>query len=390
MTPAVGAPESVPTTPKNHRDLVAAIDVAKHPGGPWVAKLAQCTVELIGVVESPGARGCARWKPDGSAANVAPFSNGAIEFSTPSEEPSKRPRLILLHIRDLPDDSPWPVFRFEPSIGLRYLERPGSARDNALRNYYLLYTLLDSSTPTAKLRVGIDSGAWETVITQQPDRLGEASYSRDGKVWKVTFLGTKMAGKCDDTTVVTLKTDEPEGTWRMRLVAIARDGSEHPSWISSGRGLSTSSGVGTGTASFDRLPLSSIKEFRLQVRPFSWVEFSNIALQPSKVSSTEKTPAVPSNRYGGNEGKVLGTASELPSPPVASSDVSRIQSKPPFQARLPNERHRRAARRRGEPVQKPPLVAARRLAAARVGRTMNSARRRSLQQTRLAANSPSD
>ena len=33
---------------------------------------------------------------------------------------------------------------------------------------------------------------------------------------------------------------------------------------------------------FWNLPLSSIKEFRLQVRPYHWVDFQNISLQPGQ------------------------------------------------------------------------------------------------------------
>ena len=52
-----------------------------------------------------------------------------------------------------------------------------------------------------------------------------------------------------------------------------------------------------GTAVFSGLPLSSIKEFQFQVRPYDWVEFKNVSLQPGRativrvVSSVDSTNA---------------------------------------------------------------------------------------------------
>ncbi|MFV1967739.1 MAG: hypothetical protein ACC628_20095, partial [Pirellulaceae bacterium] len=64
------------------------------------------------------------------------------------------------------------------------------------------------------------------------------------------------------------------GKLKTRLVAVANDGSEHASLIGY---------IGNnGTAVFRGLPLSSIKEFKFQVRPYDWVEFKNVSLQPGQ------------------------------------------------------------------------------------------------------------
>ena len=111
------------------------------------------------------------------------------------------------------------------------------------------------------------------MVTQQPNRLGTVSYSRGGQELKVAFLKTEEDPKYGgDVTRVTLTSTEPYGRVRTRLVAVAEDGAERPSWISETGG--------PGSAVFNR-PLSSIKEFRFEVRPFAWVEFSDTALEPT-------------------------------------------------------------------------------------------------------------
>jgi hypothetical protein len=59
-------------------------------------------------------------------------------------------------------------------------------------------------------------------------------------------------------------------------VATDSEGKEHVpgTWGGESRGNSSND-----TAIFHDLPLSSIKEFRFQVRPYYWVEFKNVSLQ---------------------------------------------------------------------------------------------------------------
>ena len=45
------------------------------------------------------------------------------------------------------------------------------------------------------------------------------------------------------------------------------------------------------TATFANLPLKQIKEFRFQARPFYWVEFCNVAIQPGQKTDVQVEPA---------------------------------------------------------------------------------------------------
>lgn len=169
--------------------------------------------------------------------------------------------------------------------------------------------------PTAQstdLVVGLSMGAWETVITRKGGRGGTATYSRDGEEWKVAF-GSPMIRKVSshpattgkvsnrettqvvprpkehsrqttgrvterETTQVVVKSPyETCGRWNKRLVAVADDGSEQASSVFGWQHMSDNF-----TAVFYNLPPSAIKELRLQLRPFYWVEFQNVSLVPGR------------------------------------------------------------------------------------------------------------
>jgi hypothetical protein len=122
----------------------------------------------------------------------------------------------------------------------------------------MFYMTFLASAPTTDFRVGVSMGTWETVITQPPDRGGRQTFSQDNEQWTVVF-GKAPKMRFSHTV--------PRGRLAMQLVAVADDGSEH------------AKSVPSGPAEF-RWPVSTIKEFRLQVRPYHWVEFQDVSLQP--------------------------------------------------------------------------------------------------------------
>jgi len=45
--------------------------------------------------------------------------------------------------------------------------------------------------------------------------------------------------------------------------------------------------VASAEGRFNGLPLSDVKEFRFEARPYAWVEFRNISLQPGQRTQVE-------------------------------------------------------------------------------------------------------
>jgi hypothetical protein len=108
-----------------------------------------------------------------------------------------------------------------------------------------------------------------------------------------TAIRKRGAGEsASGTRIVVKPTVYTYGQWNRRLVAVAYDGREHARMIPGGIDGDS------GEVVFDKLPLSLIKEIRLQVRPYCCVEFDNIALQPG--DKTQVT-VVSSDDLGNNK-----------------------------------------------------------------------------------------
>ncbi len=248
------------------------VEVEKEQIAPLVGHLLQGTVELVGVTNYPPNAQSKWWKPDGSATDLGPFLPRSMQLPLSS---NKKPMVFLLRLKDLPSDASWPSWDIEPYAGRWEGSRVLDVQGKVVPNYKMFCAELGASARTAKLRVGVSAGAWASVIIQKADSLGTSSFSKDGKQWTVTFLKAEMAeGLAEDSTRVTLTSTDSYGIWHKRLVAVSDNGIEY----------TTSLGYrgNDGTALFQRLPLSSIKEFRFQVRPYDWVEFKNVSLQPGQ------------------------------------------------------------------------------------------------------------
>ncbi len=305
-------------------------------GPPFIGRLPWGTVELVGITYYPPTKQSQWWQPDGSAARIGAFRPrktrhmrvltdekvlgflvrfenmpadaspdpiGGINSSTTPRWVSGSPWWVsgtrswvagsgrrLSNPCSDPIDGLWEAVSSVDmdAYGVPIAGKAGSspstptasadtyARGNIAPNYYkMYYTKLDKFSPTTDLRVGVSMGAWETVVSRKPDIAGVSTFSRDGQEWTVSFgkATTSHETAAGDTTQVVLRSTRTWGLWTKRLVAVASDGSEHVTSIGN------NVGGDTGTAVFRNLRLSSIKEFRLQVRPYHWIEFKNISLQ---------------------------------------------------------------------------------------------------------------
>ena len=82
--------------------------------------------------------------------------------------------------------------------------------------------------------------------------------------------------------------------WETRVVAVDKDGQEHASSGSNSGGEAFEQ----QTATFSQLPLENVSEFRFQVRPYRWVEFRNVSLEPDQPTQVEIVDAK-DERHGG-------------------------------------------------------------------------------------------
>ena len=257
------------------KTVVSTVD----QGTRFIGHLTQGTVELLGVTNYPPTAESEWWKPDGSPVELGTYLPRA-PHNPPL--PRKKSMAMLIRLKDLPADASWPAWRISPSVGFWEGNAVVDERGETIEGYKMFCPDFEKTAETADFRVGIDTGPWETVITQKPDSLGASSFSRDGGKWDVVFQKAIEDQPVGTFKVTFTKTDS-YGVWKTRLVAVADDGDEEATLIGY-RGEN-------GTARFHHTELSSVKEFRFQVRPFDWVEFKYISLSPELKTEVEVVSA---------------------------------------------------------------------------------------------------
>ena len=273
----------------------------------FVGHWPQGSVELVGIAACPPNEESQWWKPDGFPADLGPFLARPDQLSVPLK---RKPLALLLRIKDVAQDASWPAWDHEPGGNWSATEVV-NPQGEKVEEYDLFCAEFGKWTKTAVLRVGIDSGEWKTVSTQEASDLGSSSFDVDGHMSTVTLVQAKPdERRGGNSTHVDLTSNEPYGSCRSRLVAVTDDGSEHAAWISSSGG--------EGSATFVGVPVSSIKEYRFQIRPYKWIEFKNFALQPGQradvkiVSSGKPVPpeAVPEEKVTVAESREAGEDEE--------------------------------------------------------------------------------
>jgi hypothetical protein len=257
--------------------------VSRATSGPFVGLLPQGMVQLVGLTEYPLTKQSRWFQPDGSAAELEPM---LVRRNHLRNRGHQRALSFLVRIQSLPPDaSPWPAWKLPPAPEWS-AESVVDASGRTIPDCHILAAVLPASLATATLRVGFGMGPWETVLKLNPENGSTGSFSRDDKQRTVTLQQAEEVGQpaCASTRV-TLRHTVRYPAWELRLAAIDHYGKEHVSSLGGHGG-----DVSIDMAYFDKLPLSSIKEFHFQLRPYSWVEFKNVSLRAGQKTKVEVVP----------------------------------------------------------------------------------------------------
>lgn len=249
------------------REAASIVDIVERSVGPWIVSLRQGNLELVAISRHPSA-GQPWWQPNGTLYPLQPFDTSG-RFTL--HDPSMIHRELVFRV---PDDATLELRRSTPSGGAGGSGTP-TLDGRALHGFRCVPAAFPESARTANLYLAVAMGPWETVDQHE----GTGSYSSSGRRlgstdWTVSF--TAAVERADGSTVVSVahtKVDQ-----QTRVVAIDQQGQEHTA------SRSQSSAIGNVTqytATFQELPLEQITEFRLQARPYHFVEFRNVALNPT-------------------------------------------------------------------------------------------------------------
>jgi beta-lactamase regulating signal transducer with metallopeptidase domain len=252
----------------------------KKQQGDFSIKLSNgTTVELVGVCEHPS-KDKQWWAPDGNMLEKNPYDEINVSIASGFGRQAIEAAVQISNYDENYD------------VGFRYqvedAKNSGSGecrKEN--RNLAGLYSLVfdqPKNSASSKIKLGIASGSWMTLQTKEADFHGV--YSKMPVIWHEP---TENGGK----TII--NTAHTKSEMNVRVIAIDKSGSEYAGSSSSGWENDFES-VQTEFS----LPLSDIKEFKFQVRPYDWVEFKNVSLK-SGLKTDVQTGAVEKVSSGTDE-----------------------------------------------------------------------------------------
>ena len=229
----------------------------------WVRTLPNgATVQLVGVSTHPTKPGT--WRiPDGTPLPSAPYTRSGA-YAHPIE--AQRAWEFAVRIGNLPEPGTSHRWQVVPPGASTAPGTPLDATDKVLPGMEMLAVNLPVDRRDCTVRFGVASGGWKTEIANYLEQ------SAQGRAKLSAIFGKAREDR--GKTFVTVSHDQSEDD--LRLVAVDSEGVEHAPVRSQGAGVRD---YVQSEVEFD-IPLAKLKEFRLQSRPFAWVSFEEVTIDP--------------------------------------------------------------------------------------------------------------
>ncbi len=262
-------------------DIVATRDTVS---GALTATLPERgNVELLALGE-PEAAAHGWWTSSGTPIADATFE---VRDICPVDGEDNRQLDVVFRVPGHPDGSPVAAFRCEQALREG---AGGEARRNGVRmeDGWPLRLAWPTNLQTATLRAAFGTGEWKTLSRHEPFS-ASTIWNRDAAN---PDLGIGMHGAADspDGLQVTFVLGKIDENWRVRMVAVDSNGTEHPSTVTT----ESSTGVARlKTYLFPGVERSATREIRVQAQRLSWVQFPEVHLFPN-----QPVPAPVRSRFG--------------------------------------------------------------------------------------------
>lgn len=291
--------------------------------GPFAVKLPNDgpTIEVLGVCdhfpndeENKKYKNKRWWKPDGTPLEKPLYTLADLDGrcrSYPSEKEVAREVVYRLSDSMNENTDTW--------MSLSVKNVAGSAGGGNSRILQIMSASMDKTQKTFTVRLEYAQGEWTKNHSLPPGGSARVSGPSVGD----TTLVFAPASELDGSAVLTLTHEMLDR--QVRILAIDHEGKPHKSGRSSGMGVDDKHNMLTAT--FIDLPLSKVKEFRVESRPTQWVEWRNISVNPDEKTRTE-TPT-PEGSLGA---ELSGSSNEVATSPTSDESGSSV----PFAIELPN------------------------------------------------------
>jgi ankyrin repeat protein len=230
------------------------------------------TVELVGVADYPSKGGQSWWQADGTVLAKPPYDGSDIDIMSIAGEDIRKIELAI-KLGGNTNGPGWeaPVKRVDG----KYLWSGGRRRENGqiVDDIKSIAIVCPSKQEKLDLRLYIAAGPWENVSVVPKNSLPVSSAGVVFSVPQQTANGT------------TITVSDSYFEYDSRIIAIDLEDKIYTA-STRNRSAETTDNIRQTTVNFD-LELSKIKEFRFQTRPYEWVEFKNVSLQPGHKTDVE-------------------------------------------------------------------------------------------------------
>ena len=255
------------------RDAATGALVAKLPGGS--------SIELL-VLSEQAAAPDGWWLPDGTRLTNTRYEMRGPDVISPISGFAVKD--ILFRVIDVPRGANGPTIRFKSQVSsMRAGDLTVLSNGQTLTDAWPWRVALPEAVREETIGAGLGLEAWRTIYRTTPaDWSSKSTPQPNDPYWKPSLHQVMdNAGNAQVTTTI----QHPGENWFDRTVAVDTSGVEHEEsspGAGSGMGIRVipKANERTWTYTFRDLPLTAVKEFRVQVRPVYWVEFRNVALQP--------------------------------------------------------------------------------------------------------------
>ena len=239
------------------------------------------------------------WHPDGTPLS-GPVAGREEQAALKSWSPEQHPRALLFTAAAPRDLSYSEAVQFlidgkpiAPLNSLDFAQRIQKGRPSPSSRYQDF----PAGAASCSLRYGIAAGPWTTAAvrkvhftpTSLQNRGGDADKDYNGDVsLEISKQSILVYNDVDGVLRQQAFTAQPLGEVARQIVAVDASGNQTPLVVtgSTGRDMSIISlAFSDHSVLHDYNPkinLAEIRELRLQTRPYEWVQFDNIALQPAK------------------------------------------------------------------------------------------------------------
>ncbi|HZJ15837.1 MAG TPA: protein kinase [Chthoniobacteraceae bacterium] len=249
-------------------------DVVTTKDAPFVARLPEGTVELLGVSYHPS-KGERWWRMDGVPIVGEAYLNSGAHVAA---SPGQRGYEFVFRLNNLPPEATLVSWQIANSSGYATGNAPelASAPGKALPDHQAIAAALPATLRATDIRIGFGFGEWVTVFGSGQSGPGSTNPMHDGVRWQ---LGWSAPLETKNGETVTNWTVPRNPDWETRVVAVKSDDTEAATGNRSSANDQT-------TWRFTDLPLAQVKDFRFQVRRVQWIEFRGVALAPQSAAAT--------------------------------------------------------------------------------------------------------